>query len=230
MTPEERQMLTDLAQKITQAPAPARDPEADELIRTQIGSRPDALYMLTQTVLIQNIALDHAKQQIQQLEQRAAQSSAQQAPTSFLGSLFGSHPSQPAAAPAQTPGYGQAPPPPPYAPAQSVGGGAPSFLRSAATTAAGVAAGALAFEGIRSMFGGGEHLGGFGGGMHGSGFLSDAPVPETIINNYYDSPDQTAGDISDDTSTQDGTDDSTESVDDSDYSSDDSGSSGDDLV
>ncbi len=230
MTPEERQMLTDLAQKIAQAPAPARDPDADELIRTQIGSRPDALYMLTQTVLIQNIALDHAKQQIQQLEQRSSQNPAPQAPTSFLGSLFGSHPSQPAATPAQTPGYGQAPPPPPYAPAQPVGGGAPSFLRSAATTAAGVAAGAFAFEGIRSMFGGGgEHLGGFGGGMHGSGFLSDAPA-ETIVNNYYDSPDPALDNVSDDTSTQDDTDDSTESVDDSDYSSDDSGSSGDDLV
>ena len=59
-----------------------------------------------------------------------------------------------------------------------------SFLRSAATTAAGVAAGALAFEGIESLFG---HGGGWGGGGLGSG----APVvDETVINNYYDDPKQ----------------------------------------
>ena len=64
-----------------------------------------------------------------------------------------------------------------------------SFLRSAATTAAGVAAGALAFEGIRSLFGGMEHMGGFGGGgMQGGSFLGG--TPETIVNNYYDSPDR----------------------------------------
>jgi hypothetical protein len=61
------------------------------------------------------------------------------------------------------------------------GGGAPSFLRGAAQTAAGVAAGALAFEGIRSLFshpGYGSGFGGFGG----------SPVEETVVNNYYDNP------------------------------------------
>ena len=54
MTPEERAMLTDLADKIARTPAPAHDPEADDFIRTNIGNRPDALYILTQTTLIQN--------------------------------------------------------------------------------------------------------------------------------------------------------------------------------
>src|SRR5579872_898532 len=157
MTPEERQMLTDLATKIAQAPAPQRDPEADELIRTKIGGRPDALYVLAQTVLIQN------------LQQRPAQPAAAQ--PNFLGS-------NPA------PGY-NAPPPPSPAPGL-FGGGGSSFLRSAATTAAGVAAGALAFEGIRSLFGG---IAGFGSGPHFGSFLGQAPGAETVINNYYDSPD-----------------------------------------
>ena len=66
--------------------------------------------------------------------------------------------------------------------------GMSSFLRSAGTTAAGIAAGALAFEGISSLFGG---LGGLMGGGHhqgmGSGFLGGQPPGgETVINNYYD--------------------------------------------
>jgi hypothetical protein len=57
------------------------------------------------------------------------------------------------------------------------GGG--SFLRGAAQTAAGVAAGALLFEGVESMFGGHSGYGGGYGGHEGG---------TTIINNYEDRP------------------------------------------
>jgi hypothetical protein len=69
-----------------------------------------------------------------------------------------------------------------------VGVGQPSFLRGAMQTAAGVAAGALAFEGVESILHGFGHGGyGFGGpGMGAGGF--DRPVEETVINNYYDDP------------------------------------------
>lgn len=202
MTPEERQMLNDLANKVAQTPAPPREPEAEELIRTKIGSRPDALYLMTQTVLIQNIALEHAKQQIQQLQQQVGQGSAPaRSSSSFLGS--GSERQSQSGYAQQPPSGRSAPqsaaPPPTYtavpvSPGSS--GGGSSFLRGAAQTAAGVAAGALAFEGIRSLFGGLEHMGGFGGPGAGSGFLGGygaggAGAPgETIINNYYDSPEQ----------------------------------------
>jgi hypothetical protein len=58
-------------------------------------------------------------------------------------------------------------------------------------TAAGVAAGALAFEGVESVLhglGGFGHSGmGMGGyGMGGGGF--ERPVEETVVNNYYDQP------------------------------------------
>ena len=76
MTPEESKMLNDLADKIAKTPSPAHDPEAEQFIRTRIGSRPDALYFMTQTVLIQNLALDQARQQIQELQQHAGQGSA----------------------------------------------------------------------------------------------------------------------------------------------------------
>ncbi len=42
------------------------------------------------------------------------------------------------------------------------------------------------------------HLGGFGGGpVAGGSFLGGAPGGETIINNYYDSPDTPGRDLSD---------------------------------
>jgi hypothetical protein len=62
-------------------------------------------------------------------------------------------------------------------------------------TAAGVAAGALAFEGVESVLHG---LGGFGHPGMGMGGFGDAgigmgggfgrPVEETVVNNYYDEP------------------------------------------
>jgi uncharacterized protein len=180
MTSDERKMLTDLAEKIAKTPAPPKDPEAEEFIRKRIGSRPDALYLMTQTVLIQNLALEQAQHEIQQLRQ------AGQALTpggSFLGQQSAM----------RSPGAQYSTPPPPQNLPPSPGGpgpsGAPSFLRGALQTAAGVAAGALAFEGIQALFShpgyGGGGFGGFGAG--GAGLMGGAPG-ETVINNYYDTP------------------------------------------
>jgi uncharacterized protein len=189
MTPDERNMLSDLAGKIAQTPPPPKDPEAEDFIRTKIGSRPDALYLMTQTVIIQNIALQHAQQQIQELQRSSGAGQISSGPSSFLGQQ------QP---PPRNAGYGQqapsyAPPPPPQYAAPSPAGpgpsvapsGAPSFLRGAAQTAAGVAAGALAFEGIQSLF---SHPGfGGGGGMFGGGGIGGYGAPrEEIVNNYYE--------------------------------------------
>jgi hypothetical protein len=216
VTPEENRLLADLAAKIAQTPAPPRDAEAEDFIRKNIGSRPDALYLMTQTVLIQNMALQQAQQQIRDLQQRAPQPG-YPAPSggSFLGGGYQSQPQQPQ----------YAPPPPAASPSfmQGSGGG---FLRGAAQTAAGVAAGALAFEGIRSLF---EHPGygggGFGGGLGQAGFMGGgAPVEETVVNNYYDSPDQTSDT---DTQTQDAHYDDSNTTDSTDSDYDDSSSSDD---
>jgi hypothetical protein len=236
MTPDEREMLTDLANKIAQTPAPPRDPEAEEFIRTKIGNRPDALYLMTQTVLIQNMAMQQAQQQIQELQQRTSSS----AGGSFLGQAPRSAGAGPYAAPPS--GYPQqqqsysAPPPQYSGPVATPppSGGAPSFLRSAAQTAAGVAAGALAFEGIRGLFNSFEHPGGsgFSGAGFGGGF-GDRPVEETVVNNYYDSPpgqdygNERLGDLRDDRDTQDASYDDADSLADSDLV-DDSGDYGDD--
>jgi len=186
MTPDERKMLTDLAEKVAKTPPPPNDPEAEEFIRTRIGRRPDALYLMTQTVLIQNLALQQAQEQIQQLQQRASGQASSSG--SFLGQQPTSSPSYAQPTPLTGPYAGPAPQPQ-YAGASTPApspGSAPSFLRGAAQTAAGVAAGALAFEGIRSLF---SHPGyGMGGGFGESGFAGGAPVDETIVNNYYDRP------------------------------------------
>jgi uncharacterized protein len=193
MTPQEREMLAELADKIAKTPAPAHDLEADEFIRTNIGNRPDALYILTQTALIQNLALQHAQQEIQELKQRFAEPATSQPHSNFLGADMIPGASHPVPAPAGSSPWSSPAPAPPAVP-QSVPPAAErsSFLRSAAQTAAGVAAGAFAFEGIRALFGAGPHLGSVGGGS----FLGGAPAGDTVINNYYDTPGATERDLS----------------------------------
>lgn len=199
MTDQERQLLEELANRIQKAPAPQIDPEADDLIRKGIGWRKDALYILTQTVLIQELALNQAKQQLEDLKK-------QQPPTSFLGNQQ-PQASQASGGASQVPGgvaYGQgnrapAPPPPsgyrassyrtdyvpPPQPVQppplppqyaQPAYGAPqsgmgSFLQNAAQTAAGVVAGEVAFSAISSLFGHHGGYGGYYGGGGGGGFL-----------------------------------------------------------
>ena len=180
MTPDERKLLEDLAEKFTKTPAPPRDAEAEEFIRKHIGARPDALYMMTQTVLIQNIALQNAEQRIRDLEARGGVPA--QSGSSFLGGQQYQAP-QYQAPPPQTPQY-QAAPQTVYA-APNPGGGS-SFLRGAAQTAAGVAAGELLFSGIESLFSH-PHYGGFGG-FGGPGFTGGGMPGETVVNNYYDNP------------------------------------------
>ena len=72
MTEQEQQLISGLAERIRNAPPPQIDRDAYDLIRHTIGTRPDALYILTQTVLIQEMALNQAKAQIEQLRQQGA--------------------------------------------------------------------------------------------------------------------------------------------------------------
>lgn len=153
MQSEERDLIEGLFGRLKAYEAQPRDPEADRLIASLVASQPGTPYLLTQTVLVQEHALKAAQARIAELEAKAAAAP----PPSFLGSApkIGPWGAAPSAAPAS------APPPPQVAPPSAAswqaspqlqaGGG---FLRSALTTAAGVAGGALLFDGIRSMFGG----------------------------------------------------------------------------
>lgn len=202
MTPQEKDLIAQLFDRLPAANEP-KDAEAGALIRDRLRERPDAPYFLAQTILIQEMALAQAQQRIQELEHQlgATQAAASpQQPTSFLGRAFrGSAPAPASAPPAGGP-WGSPSAAPPAGPVWSQTGGAPAaaapmtspgmapmpwgtggggFLRQAATTAAGVAGGALLFEGIQSLFG--PHYGNILGGMP-----MQPGISETVINNYYD--------------------------------------------
>lgn len=191
MTPQEAQMLQDLVRKVEGTALTEKDPDAEALLQDGLGRDPDAIYKLAQTVLIQNIALEQARTQMERMQRQLSPPQQQPAhSTSFLGGLLHHHAPQAAPPPPPPASQYQGVPPsygapgyapmPGYAPPPSYGGSGGGFLRSAATTAAGVAGGMLAFEGIESLMHGGMASGyGFGGGI---------PVDETVINNYYEGP------------------------------------------
>ena len=215
MTPEERQMLGSLFERINATSATPRDPQAETFINDAVRAAPYAPYVLAQTVLVQQHALEAAAQRVAELEaaaQRAAEP--QQEQGSFLGnlgkSIFGGgapsappHPNYDASAyqrgPQPPPASRYAPQPPQqqaYAPPQAgpwgappQGGGGGGFLQNAASTAAGVAGGVALGNLLGGLFSGGRQGGGlFGGGFGGAGFPGGGT--ETINNFYETAPDR----------------------------------------
>ena len=147
MTPQEQQMLQDLTDRINKTQLTEKDPEAERFIFQALGRNSDSLYIMAQTILVQQYALDQAKKQLddakqqvddlgQQLEQARQQP---QKHTSFLGSLLGtddSHSAPPPPPPVQynqqqyQPVQNYAPPPPQY--------GQPASVWTAAVWTAGI--------------------------------------------------------------------------------------------
>ena len=171
MTPEERQMITGLFDRMRSYGTPDKDREAEAIISDAMRSTPDAAYMLVQSVLVQEHALQEAGNRIKDLEEqvRSLQGGGQEraGSGSFLGGLFGGgRPvSQPGAS--SVPVIGSRAPAPsaydqdqqrPWAQAASQQQSAPpasgGFMRSAMATAAGVAGGMLAAGAIRDLMGG----------------------------------------------------------------------------
>ena len=197
MTPQERQLVDELFDRLAQLENAPRDPDAELAIIDGLRRSPNAPYALVQTVLVQDEALKRANARIQELESGGQQP--EEPPRGFLdnmrGALFGrEEPRQgsvpnartgglgssgawgtgPSTPPPPPPGYGAPPPPPGYgAPPQGYGpgpsqvGSGGSFLGTAAASAAGVIGGAMLLNGIRSMF----------GGSHGGGSAAYNPGP-----------------------------------------------------
>ena len=69
MTPQEQQLLQGLTDRVNQTVLSDKDPEAEQFINQALGRNPDATYILAQTVLVQQYALDQAKQQLDQAKQ-----------------------------------------------------------------------------------------------------------------------------------------------------------------
>jgi len=74
MTPQERDLITHLLERLRQAGGQGKDAEAEALIRQAVAAQPDAPYYLVQTVLIQDMALSQAQSRIHELEQQLAAS------------------------------------------------------------------------------------------------------------------------------------------------------------
>lgn len=179
MTPQERQRVDDLFDRLAGVEGTPRDPDAASAIEQGLRKAPNAVYALVQTVLIQDEALKRANSRIQELE--TASASPQNPSGEFLNSMRatifeqnqprGSVPNvrppemagrpvwnsgqvmqqtQPLEQSYQVP-YGQ-----PYGAPQTPPGGG-SFLGAAAATAAGIIGGSLLLGSIRSMMGGGHN-------------------------------------------------------------------------
>ncbi|CAN5163869.1 hypothetical protein BH09PSE2_BH09PSE2_17480 [soil metagenome] len=204
MTPQERDLLARFLDDLARSNPGPKDREAADQIDRALSSNPDAAYVLVQHAILSDQALHAAQDRIAELEGRGPEGGGE---PSFLGAAFGKAPSNPQNAP-----YGggtSVPPTPPagggFSPfgqspsAQAAyaqpwggdrpgpfsgGGGVGSFLRSAGTTAAGVAGGAFLFEGLSNMFGG-HRGGGFGGFGGGQGFMG-GPTENVTINEYGD--------------------------------------------
>ncbi|HTZ71648.1 MAG TPA: DUF2076 domain-containing protein [Acetobacteraceae bacterium] len=214
MTPQEKALIDSVFDRLAQTAGGETDAEAAAYIKDRAAKLPDAAYGLTQAVLIQEMALNHANSHITQLEHQLAQASGQDQGSSFLGAAGRSGPWGPQGgqqAPQQPQPQYQAQPQPQYQPQpqQAAGpwGAAPSggggFLRNVASMAAGVAGGTLLADGIASLFGGRHPFGGGYGGYGGfgglGGFGGQPDVVENVenvtVNNYGDpnDPNMNAG-------------------------------------
>lgn len=202
MSPEERQLLQGLFDRMRNNAGTQRDAEAERMIADNVRQQPYAPYLLAQTVLVQDQALQAANARLQDLEAQVRDQQGQSGGGGggFLSGLFGGGQRQaPPPVPQQRPVWNQGgapqggypgggfqgggyPPPPPQAGPWGAGGGAApaggGFLHGALQTAAGVAGGVMLADGIRSLFGGHNNPMGIASGVPGVG-------GDTVVNNYY---------------------------------------------
>lgn len=176
MNSEEQTLIDGLFSRLQQAETDSapRDAQAEARIKEHMARQPAVGYYMTQSILVQEHALQsldaqnkQQAQQIQQLQDELQRAKATQpAPASaggFLSSIFGGGSREPQPAPSNSgggwreparPAFGQPAPQqnyqPPQAPVAAPAGS--GFLGGAMKTAAGVAGGVLLAEGISSLF------------------------------------------------------------------------------
>lgn len=176
MNSEEQTLIDGLFSRLQQAEtdSASRDAQAEARIKEHMARQPAVGYYMTQSILVQEHALQsldaqnkQQAQQIQQLQDELQRAKATQpAPASgggFLSSIFGGGSREPQPAPSNSgggwreparPSFNQPAPQQNYQPAQAPAA-APAgsgFLGGAMKTAAGVAGGVLLAEGISSLF------------------------------------------------------------------------------
>ena len=72
MTPQERQLIDDLFDRLAKLEGSPRDADAEAAIRDDLRRAPNATYALVQTVLVQDEALKRANARIEELETQGA--------------------------------------------------------------------------------------------------------------------------------------------------------------
>jgi hypothetical protein len=128
MTPEERQVITAIFDRLRAAENQPRDPEAERLIVDLVARQPYAPYAMAQAVYVNEQALANFGKRVEQLEHELAEARSQAKPQSggFFSNLFGGGRSEPEREPYPPQGGGSpwgsqpqtyAPPPRGYPPA-----------------------------------------------------------------------------------------------------------------
>src|ERR1041385_9403892 len=86
MTPQERQLIDDLFERLAKLESAKRDPDAMSAIMQGLRDAPNAIYALVQTALVQDEALKPANARIQQYE-GGGPAGAPEQPRSFLDNM-----------------------------------------------------------------------------------------------------------------------------------------------
>ena len=148
MNPQEKAQLEQFLQQLNSTQAGAKDSDANTLIVESVKKQPDASYLLVQRAMGLEMALQVAQKQMADMQAQIDQANQANKPSS--GFLSGIN-SWGRAAPTQSaPANAMA--------AKPVAGAQPSawgsgMLGAIATTAVGVVAGSMLYQGIQSMMG-----------------------------------------------------------------------------
>jgi hypothetical protein len=159
MDQQDRQAIEGLFAKLGEVERQSgpRDAEAEVFIRQRITAQPAAPYLMAQTVVVQEQALNAAQSRIAELEHQLASRPASGG--GFLSGLFGGGPQRPQTQQSNQPQTQPMHSMPPHM-APGMGGMAPraggGFLAGAAQTAMGVAGGVMLGNMIAGAFSGGD--------------------------------------------------------------------------
>ena len=149
MNPQEKAQLEQFLQQLNSTQAGAKDSDANALITESVKQQPDASYLLVQRAMGLEMALQVAQKQMAEMQAQIDQANQANKPSSgFLSGINSwgrAAPTQgaPANTMAARPAAGAAQP-------SSWGSG---MLGAIATTAVGVGAGSMLYQGILSMMG-----------------------------------------------------------------------------
>lgn len=150
MNPQEKAQLEQFLQQLNSTQAGAKDSDANTMIAESVKQHPDASYLLVQRAMGLEMALQVAQKQMAEMQAQIDQANQTNKPNSgFLSGINSWGRSTPSA---------QNTPPNAMAARPAAGAAQPSswgsgMLGAIATTAVGVVAGSMLYQGIQSMMG-----------------------------------------------------------------------------